>query len=125
MAILQQQRGGFHSSPVEETSPPHPKATSVSGIYLLGNEMNLSEVLGVEAAPGLHESGGKERLGGVKAELRQPEEETFEAPPGRDRKNESEASSVVHYSGARCPQASPLLLAAQSPTNVLKMLYLQ
>lgn len=27
-------------------------SVSVSGIYLLGNKMNLSEVLGVEAAPG-------------------------------------------------------------------------
>lgn len=29
-------------------------SVSVSGIYLLGNKMNLSKVLGVEAAPSRH-----------------------------------------------------------------------
>lgn len=41
----------------KETTLRPPKAmselsVSVSGIYLLGNKMNLSEVLGVKAAPG-------------------------------------------------------------------------
>ena len=65
MAILQKQ--GWWSGPLyafitvtallKETTLRPPKAlselsVSVSGIYLLGNKMNLSEVLGVEAAPG-------------------------------------------------------------------------
>lgn len=42
---------------VKETTLRHPKAmselsASVSGIYLLGNKINLSEVLGVEAVSG-------------------------------------------------------------------------
>lgn len=38
---------------LKETNLRPLKATSeLSGIYLLGNKMNLSEVLGVEAAPG-------------------------------------------------------------------------
>lgn len=42
---------------LKETTLRSPKAmsalsVSVNGIYLLGNKMNLSEVLGVEAAPG-------------------------------------------------------------------------
>lgn len=47
----------FHYCLLKETTLRRPKAMSelsmsVSRIYLLGNKMNLSEVLGVEAAPG-------------------------------------------------------------------------